>query len=210
MNKKLLLATAMGLTMVASTALAAPLNDYSAGKVALDLGFNWSGKVDNGNGKVNTEPAMNVGLTIGLGNRLAAQYKYDNWQSKDYASAASTSQLGYQKHQLNFLYQLVPGLSPYIGLRHDRASVDSKVNGFSSNLNTSENIAQIGIVGQYKFSNRAKLWGDISIGTKNRQSYEIGLGYELIKNTDLNFTYQHNDLDGSKIYGFTTGVSYKF
>lgn len=39
--KKLLLATVIGMTLMGSTAIAAPLNDYSAGKVAIDLGFNW-------------------------------------------------------------------------------------------------------------------------------------------------------------------------
>lgn len=200
MNKKLLLATVIGVTLCASTAMAAPLSDYSTGKVAVDVGFNWSSKFDD----ISTKPAMNAGITAGLGNNTAIQYKYDNWQSETFGNNA---QLGYQKHQVNLLYQVMPGLSPYVGYRRENGNLN--VGG--ATMTSDHNIIQVGVVGQLKLSgDRAKIWGDIAVGNKNRQSYELGAGYEFMRNTDLNVTYQYNNLDGVKIKGFTTGVTYKF
>lgn len=211
MNKKLLLATVMGLTLAASTAMAAPLDDYSKGKAAVDLGFNWGGSVSVDGTSIDNKPAMNAGVTVGLGNHMALQYKYDNWQSKDLSGVGGSAQIGYQKHQVNMLFQVAPGISPYVGWRHDSANLNMNTDIISGKLAGSENILQVGVLGQYKFANdRAKLWGDIAVGTKNRQSYEIGLGYEVVKNIDLNVAYQYNNIDDVKVKGLTTGVTYKF
>lgn len=213
--KKLLLATVIGMTLMGSTAIAAPLSDYSAGKVAIDLGFNWGGDMTPRMATISNAPSMNAGVTVGLGNRLALQYKYDNWQSKEIqikpASVQYGYQTGFQKHQVNLLYQIAPGISPYIGWRHD--SVNLTVSSrFGSRVFTGrDNIAQLGIIGQYKFAkNKATIWGDIAFSANNRQSYEVGIGYEVIKNVDLNITYQYDRIESFKVRGFTTGVTYKF
>lgn len=210
MNKKLLLATVMGLTLAASTAMAAPLDDYSAGKVAVDVGFNWGSKtkLDSDVDSISNKPAMNAGVTVGLGNKMAVQYKYDNWQTKTVYNEIDSVQFGYQKHQLNLMYQVAPGISPYVGWRHDKGNMNVSDLG---TLSGSDNILQVGVLGQLKFANnKAKLWGDIAVGTKNRQSYEVGVGYEVVKNIDLNVTYQYNNIDSVKVQGMTTGVTYKF
>lgn len=200
MKKQLLILAVLGMTATASTAIAAPLSDYSTGKVAIDVGFNWSSKFDD----ISTKPAMNAGITAGLGNNTAIQYKYDNWQSKTFGDNA---QAGYQKHQFNLLYQIAPGLSPYVGYRRENGNLN--VDG--EKITSDHNIIQVGVLGQLKFADdKAKLWGDIAVGNKNRQSYELGAGYEFMRNTDVNVTYQYNNLDGVKVKGFTTGVTYKF
>lgn len=211
MNKKLLGITILAANMLATAACAAPLSDYSAGKMAVDVGFNWGGKFVSEHSNVNNATAMNAGITVGLGHKLAVQYKYDNWQRKVVASKYYDTHMGYQKHQLNLLYQVVPGISPYIGWRCDRGTL--QLSGSRYNLERSKvaNAPQLGILAQHKFANnKATIWADIAVSTSNTQDYEIGLGYEVIKNVDLNVTYQYNHIDKNTIKGFTTGITYKF
>lgn len=213
--KKLVLATVIGLSLMGSTAIAAPLHDYSAGKVAIDVGFNWGGNMTPRLGTIDNAPSMNAGVTVGLGNRLALQYKYDNWQTKDvymkHAGVQFDYQTGFQKHQVNLLYQVAPGISPYIGWRHDSVNLNISSRLGSRKLTGTDNIVQVGILGQYRFAkNKATIWGDIAFSAQNRQSYEIGIGYEVIKSVDLNITYQYDKIESFKVRGFTTGVTYKF
>lgn len=207
----------MGITIIAANiimanaAWAAPLSDYSAGKMAVDVGFNWGGKFVSEQSNVANTPAMNAGITVGLGHKLALQYKYDNWQRKVVSSARYDTHMGYQKHQLNLLYQVVPGISPYIGWRCDRGTLKLSGPRYNYERSKTANAPQIGILAQHKFANnKAKIWADIAVSTSNTQDYEVGVAYEVIKNIDLNVTYQYNHIDKNTIKGFTTGITYSF
>lgn len=214
MRKTLLLAAVLGCSLAAGTAFAAPLDDYSQGKAALDLGFNFSGRMDVDNDpwdSAGTKSAMYGAATVGLGNNLAAQYKYDNWQSKTVSVPNASAKLTTQSHQLNLLYQVAPGISPYIGWRMDKVGGDITVANKSFSVSDTQNIAQIGVVGQYKFAdNKAKVWGDMAFGTKSRQAYELGAGYEVAKNVDLNLSWQYNKFSDGNVSGWKTGVTYRF
>ena len=203
MNKKIIMSVLFGTLLTASTAMAAPLDDFSKGKTAVDLGFNWSSKIENDTNKWDGKSAMYAGVTTGLGNNIALRYKYDNWQGRENGAKGNV-----QVHQLAAMYQVAPGISPYLGWAMYKEGV--KVGGLDLG-NETTNTAHIGIVAQHKFAqNKAKVWGDVAFGTKKTQNYEIGVGYEVAKNWDLNLTWQYNKADDSTYKGFKTGVTYKF
>jgi opacity protein-like surface antigen len=95
--KKLALVT-MILMLVAASAAAAPLADYSAGKGSLTLTWNVSQKLEadyHGLGSFLPDAAKNKfsgALTLGLGNNLAFQYR--SRQGESSSRAASSGPLG--------------------------------------------------------------------------------------------------------------------
>lgn len=202
MTKKIML-TAVLAVAVMGAAEAAPLKDYSAGKVALDLGFSFGAKVNGSSAK----EAMNGALTVGLGNNWAAQYKYDNYQ----ASRIEEGKLGVQKHELNVLYKINPMFSAYAGWV--RGNFEAKMDGEGDKF--SKNTYQVGIQGQVQLAPKLTGWGSAALMGAG-YGLEAGLGYEVVKNVDLNLGYKYTRLrhvgDDSTFAGrgFFAGASYKF
>lgn len=208
MDKKILTG-ALAAMMISSTALAAPLSDYTEGSAAVDVKYSLSqdikGESNGLAGKHDLDDHLSGGLTYGLGNNLAVQYNYTD-NKLDFGGDRIIAQ------ELNLLYKLNPNLSAYAGLNRNRYSVNR---GYDS----SETGVQIGVIGQTKLSDDLTAWAMLGAGNK-RTAYEIGLGYGITDNLDLNIYYDYNkykdnenalgrDFD-AKAKGFGMGVTFKF
>lgn len=199
--------------MTAGVTLASPLTDYSAGKVALDV--NWtpntklegstafgSESFDGKNGN------FDFGLTAGLGNKWAIQYRYANPVSKDFASY----HVGLRSQEVNLLYQLNNNLSAFIGWHQAKISTNFPVAA------DNRNSWQIGLIGTTEIAKKTSLYGIVGAGS-GLFSAEAGVAYAFDKSLDLNLFYRYKRVDSLKVYseeidttakGFGLGITYKF
>lgn len=122
---------ALILVLIASGAAAAPLADYSAGKGSVDLTWHVSPKLEthySNLGKFlpdSVNDKFSAGLTIGLGNNVAFQYKYHQGESDPLLG--NTGPLG--------TYMWLPRVSPGAVRIHDISGlVFSKVRAEEYNL----------------------------------------------------------------------------
>lgn len=215
---KKLLSGVAALLMMSSVGFASPLTDYSSGKVAVDLsvrssndltvnGFDLDGKTSN----------VDYGATIGLGNGFAFQYKRDNADSKNYTNLGVTAHTELQSNQYNLLYQLNPNVSAFAGLTNTKAQIKSTVQDIDGKNDVGY---QVGFIGSVPIADKTTAYGSLGYGNKI-EDYEVGLGYEVAKNTELNVGYKDTkfkkltlqDSDYEFDYranGLTYGLTYKF
>lgn len=261
------------LLVIASIAAAAPLADYSAGKGSLELTWNVSQKLETnyqGLGSFLPDSAKNKfsgGLTLGLGNNLAFQYK--NRQGESSPLTASSGPLGtyhwsfvgpgpspgpgpgpspgivtidnisglilsrVQADEFNLLYKLNPNLSLFAGAIKVKATITwngtvdyyhglghdiDQVEGSDSRSVTGY---QLGLIAATKLGDKMTGWTTIGLGNKV-ESWEVGIGYPLAENLDLDLAYSHVRYKGLKaaVFGFNLdsvtasglgiGLTYKF
>ena len=223
------------LLLIANTGFASPLTDYSQGKVAVDITWqspkiheNYS--VDGNSYDYDKKNNISYGITAGLGNKFAFQYKQSNPESKDtlYGSVdPKTGDFTTQKEKLqvreyNVLYKLTKNISTFTGIAQVKSdlSVNSTLEGGSSSDSTSKkNIWQFGLVGTVPVADKTNAYAVAAIGS-DLTAWKLGLGYELEKNLDLDVFYsysQYKNLQwqagGSSdftVKGMGYGVTYKF
>lgn len=200
MKKTLLLGLtlALGITTVCA---ASPLKNYDMGKTAIDIGItaptsnNYEG-VSVGSKKT----APYAGITVGLGNKTAINYKWNQ-----YKNSGSTK---VEAQQLNLMYKVLPVLDVYAGY----VNSDVKLHGNSRDTNS----GQLGLQGRVELPFLCTVWGRAGVGNK-LNSYEIGLSRALVSNVELNLSYYDNKFKDSapdgidvKTKGVNVGVTVKF
>jgi hypothetical protein len=108
--------TAAAILGSAMVAQASPLKDYSAGHVAIDLGYSNPTSLNfTEHGNHGKEGSVYGGATVGIGNKMAVGYKYNQFKSD--GDPKVTAQ------QLNLYYKALPGVSVYGGLVNARTNV---------------------------------------------------------------------------------------
>ena len=201
MKKILLGAVALSL-LATSAAYAAPMTsmDKGTGKVdaAFSMGSSLKGEGDGESIDFGGNNRYRLGATYGLGDKLGIDYKYAA-HAGDYGSSL-------QSHQLNLMYQFNPNVAAFVGYVHNRA----KVLGASN----TQNGYQVGVLGRMEIAKRTSAWASIGLGNKIT-AYEIGVGYDLTKNFDVNLFYndtKYKGFDGAdfKTHGVNLGVTYHF
>ena len=201
MKKILLGAVALSL-LATSAAYAAPMTSMEKGKGKVDAAFTMGSSLKGeGEGESIDFGGNNryrLGATYGLGDKLGIDYKYAA-HAGDYDSSV-------QSHQLNLMYQFNPNVAAFVGYVHNRA----KVLGASN----TQNGYQVGVLGNMKIAKRTTAWASIGLGNKIT-AYEIGVGYDLTKNFDVNLFYndtKYKGFDGAdfKTHGVNLGVTYHF
>lgn len=195
--KKTLLASAFILAF-STVAFAAPLTDYSQGKVTADVSVRPS--TDLGNYKDSNN--LEYGVTAGLGNNFAIQYKNSDTDSKklpfssNYQGTIVTGTMkGELKAQeLNLLYQLNDNVSAFVGLTQAKMGLSHHATG--GGITVAGNIAgksangmQIGFVTTEKLADRLNGYTMLALGNKVYQ-YELGVSYEVSKDVDFNVFYK--------------------
>ena len=113
--------------------------------------------------------------------------------------------------KLNLMYQFNPNVAAFAGYVHNRFEADSDTGGTASD---SENGYQVGVLGNMKIAKRTTAWASIGVGNKIT-AYEIGVGYDLTKNFDVNLFYNDTKYKGFessdfKTHGVNLGVTYHF
>ncbi|WP_312201401.1 outer membrane beta-barrel protein [Anaerospora hongkongensis] len=240
MKKKVLLTLAAAMA-VTSVAFASPLTNYDKGSLALDLNTSISPKaeltVDGMSESDDSKERLGAGISYGLGNKFALQYKFLDNKTQDYLLYEYSDPFNYDNltfnakltgHELNVLYQINPNLSAYVGWTRStlKATLTENYGPNPGNITESESISdkrsnngyQVGLVGQTKLADKLTGWASLSAGNKVN-AYEIGVGYDVAQNTELNFFYRevkYKDFnyDDTKLdvkaKGLGAGVTFKF
>lgn len=200
MKKTLILslALALGITTVCA---ASPLKNYNAGKVAVDLGLTMPTNNSYEGASVGSKKtAPYAGITVGLGNNTAINYKWNQYKNSGSNKV--------EAQQINLMYKVLPVLDVYAGY----VNSDIKLHGDSR----SRNSGQIGLQGRVELPFLCTLWGRAGVGSK-LNSYEIGLSRSLVSNVELNLSYYDNKFKNSapgsidaRTKGVNLGVTVKF
>ena len=222
--KKKILAFLAATSLMTSVAMAAPMTDYSQGKTAIDLTMrNTEGKAIGNTYKEKYN--LDWGVTTGLGNDWAIQYRQFNPKSKstsysdvdDFGNPFTGSAKAQLKtSEINVLRKVTDNVSIYAGVMRTKAEFEDTLDSpFSSN---SKNKWQLGLVGSTQIAD--KLTGYASVGAgKDLTSWQIGVAYEVAPNVDFNVDYRQIKVDNLKFVGedfdvkakgLGFGVTYKF
>lgn len=233
MKKKVLLTLAAAMA-VTSVSFASPLSNYDKGSLAIDLNMSISPKLESGE-SIDAKSRLGAGISYGIGNKFAVQYNYSDNKSKNtpfeeddgtnYAIGTLNAQVTGQ--QFNLLYQINPNISAFAGWTKSKLKVNSTFeygdgsgplgNG-STTDKESQNGYQVGFIGQTKLADNLTGWALIGAGNKVN-AYEIGVGYDLAKNTEFNVFYRqtkYKDFGDSddkydvKTKGLGAGLTFKF
>lgn len=167
-----LTAAAIMTACFSTSAFAAPLKNYDAGKFAIDAGITFPSSLEGGNYKMSKSDSQYYGATVGIGKRMAVNYQYDQFKGSD---GKLTTQ------QANLMYQVLPNVSAYAGWLGADADVDT-MHG------KKKNSAHVGLQAHFDIPLLFTVWGNASVGTKST-AYEIGITKPLFNNIELNLSY---------------------
>ena len=118
--KKICLLT-MCLALMTVTAFAAPQTDIQQGKTAVDLGVFNSKTAINGD-DFDTNTKIDAGITTGLSDKYAIQYKYHALGSGNNTYNVKSD---INTQEFNVLYKLTPTTDAFVGLHRIDGSYDS-------------------------------------------------------------------------------------
>lgn len=222
MNKKMLLVVAAA-TMMTSVASASPLVDYTAGKVAVDL--TWRNSEVSAENKITSASSdkknnMDWGITAGVGNNWAIQYRQFNPKADFKIVESGTTLTGNAKlntQEFNVLYKVDQNVSIYTGIMKTKG--EANVNGLGSGSTKESSNLQLGLIGSTKLAEKTTAYASVGTG-KDLMSWEIGVGQEIAPNVQFNVNYREvkankleidstNNLDG-KAKGLGLGITYNF
>jgi hypothetical protein len=208
------------LLMLSSVGFASPLNDFSQGKVAVDVSVRPSSdfKASDDDGTKDAKSYMEYGVTIGLGNNLAFQYKGADPKSKDVSGAGWNYNDELKTQEFNILYKTSDNFTVFTGINQAKAKWND--NGPSAEGDTKSNW-QLGVTGQTPLGENLTGYATVAAG-QDTSTWKIGLGYAISKNLDLDVFYGENKYNKVKnpwngnyttdytIKGMGYGLTYKF
>jgi len=200
--------TVLGLAscmLLSAVGHAAPLSDYSEGKVAVDLAIKPSNHVYAtsalGSDGFNGSSAFNYGLTVGVGNNFALQYNNNNAKSKDYISSTfgPSANGKIDAQEINVLYNAGKNVNIFAGITQVKSIYT--VNGSSIYAGTysgeNSNNWQIGVSGQTLLGDNITGYATVAAG-KDTNSYKVGVSYAFNNNVDFNLFYSQNKYNNVK------------
>lgn len=215
---------------VAHAGVASPLTDYSEGKIAVEVGIQSPTISENYHDSVIAIPDANrrsttsFGITTGLGNKLAIQYKSFSPKSKDtnYANI-TTFNTKLDSKEYNVLYKLNKNVSIFTGMTQVKGTQEINGNADTDGGSAStqrKNIWQIGCMSMVPVAEKTTAFASTAIGS-NLIAYKLGIGYEMSKNLDFDVYYNYNqyknlhwEFDNGQsdftIKGVGYGITYKF
>lgn len=241
---KKLVFTVLFLFALSSVGLAAPLMDYSKGSVSFDYtyrpnldmggslqlvgsincpelnkdartmstsGFDfdksWSYNFD---GSAN----LDAGVTIGLGNKWAVQYRQYNPEGTIWTLPSKVIHFSIdgkiKSEEVNVLYKIAPKASAFVGvvkastalkanlgISGDFGSIGTNIPEFRSD---DKNIVQVGLLGTANIAKNLDAYGIVSFGSEYR-NWEAGISYNFDKNWALNVNYRDTRFDNFDFAG---------
>ena len=191
MKKRLVLIVALAIVLLmAGSALAAPLTDYSkAGNAALSLRGK-DNRISLG-GDSFSKTGYDMNLTFTVARNFALEFDYGGPVKK----TVSGTDIKYLNYDLKYKYMAAKNdivtLIPYLGLTYDRFSVDGL-------YKDSKNKAIIGATGVFSLIGPYKLYLDVGVGSKFA-SWEVGASYAIIGGVefDLGYSWRRCEFGGS-------------
>lgn len=224
--KKKVLGMVAALSLITSVGFAAPLNDFSQGKVAIDVSARPSGdiKVSDSTGSATYDGKTNweYGVTVGLGNNFAFEYKNFNPKSKDYNLSGYTANGKLDTQEFNILYKVDKNFTVFTGVNTVKS--EYSVGGLDLD-GDSETNWQLGVTGQAPIGKNLTGYATVAAG-QDSHSWKIGAAYAIDKNLDFNLFYAENKYNKVKyndnlatgfgndadytVKGMGYGLTYKF
>lgn len=189
MWKKLLLALVLLLYCIPCAA--SPLQDFSQGKVAIDV--NW--KPDSFRGGDNK---WEYSGTVGLGDRWGLNYRQINFNPK-----LNDKTIGTSNKEVNVLYKMNDNFQLMAGYSM------TKRNG---TMPSDSHMVQGGIIASKSLGHSTTLYTLLSLGSK-ADNVEVGLSCQIKKGLELTTTYRHLEYDSGNgqqdFRGFGLGLTFK-
>jgi hypothetical protein len=232
--KKLVL-TILFVFALSSVGLAAPLMDYSKGSVQFDYTYRpnldmngtleltgvdniWEGGSFNESISRSFDGSANMdaGLTIGLGNNWAVQYRQYNpegtiWSySDEFISVGLDGKI--KAEEFNVLYKFGPKFAGFVGAVRSNASIKASLSGYGIGTSIPEikaeehSTVQVGLLGTATVAKNLDAYGIVSFGSDYR-NWEAGLSYNFDKNWSLNVSYRDTQFDKYKLAGISDSYS---
>jgi hypothetical protein len=213
--------------------------DYSKGKASIDLIWrntkNDGPGVDiNGNDGTIAFPhknSLDAGLTFGLGDNTAVQYRNFGAKSQPLTYMATDGStfnqtLKLTTNEFNVLYKLDKNVAAFVGLVRAQtdysASTSTPTASVSNSMDASatKTLSQLGIVASTVIADKTTLWGSVAVGSSSLTDWEIGASYGFAPNLEFDIDYREIKLDSgiadadsfntAKAKGLGFGVTYKF
>ena len=206
MLKKTFFVTLFVSILLSGAAAASPLTDYSAGKVAIDASYSKPTVINDeyvqGSFDRDGKGKWDFAGTFGLGNKFAIQYSQATLDVPIFVVASTKM----DTKKFNVLYQLNPNVSVYSGLVRATTTWSYYSGG---NYVDTRNIWQFGIEGHAKLAD--KLVGFASLGAgSGLETFNIGLGYEVAPNVEVNVGYGYNKIKDFTYINSTPGYKEDF
>jgi len=190
-----------GTMLIASVGFAAPLTDYSSGKFAIDLTVSPSleqvaTNMDKGyefvtDGVPISKSSVTYGLTAGLGNNWAVQYRSHRVNSETGGNFSIGTKLS--GYEANILYKVDKNFFAFAGYTNFKLDLYENLDGKYTGKSTSG--AQIRAVVVVPVSDKVSTYGIVSTGSKV-DNFEVGLSYKINKNVDFNMGYADRKYKG--------------
>ncbi|BBB90369.1 MAG TPA: hypothetical protein PKA28_12665 [Methylomusa anaerophila] len=225
MNKKVILALGMmcSATIALNVGYAAPMTDYSQGKVSIDLTIANSNDVKvntstDGFGSFDTSydgknSVLDLGLTIGLG-KFGIQYRDFAPKTKTTYIDEYLSNANYEAKfkEFNVLYKLNNYSAAFIGYHQAKGSVqldygDPVISNPTFSSDT-KNTMQIGLIGKTPLAKDLDLFGIVAFGG-DLSNYEIGLAQRISKDMDFNIGYREKHADNLNFYDSVSDSTFR-
>jgi len=193
MKKTISLAIAAATMLAASIGFAAPLNDYSAGKTAVDITFREDDVAYKGPGyDVSFDKKNNVewGITTGLGNNFAIQYiGYDTKTKNTYVADFGTSGKGELKtSEYNLLYKIDEHVAAYAGIVQSKWTISG--DSFDSSSTDNKSKVQFGVIGSTKIADKTTAYASFAVAS-DVTNWKLGVSQEIAPNVAINLDYRY-------------------
>lgn len=192
MWKRLIMALVMLLYCTACDA--SPLQDFSPGKVALDV--NWKPNSFRGG-----DDKWEYSGTVGLGDRWALNYRQINFRPK-----YNKSPIDSDNKEVNVLYKINDNIQLMAGYSM------TKRHGLPNRSLPEDNMVQGGVIASTSLGPSTTAFTLLSFGSKG-DNIEVGLSYQVAKDVELTATYRHIEYKSgggqADFRGFGLGFTFK-
>lgn len=174
--------------VMATVGAASPQDDFSAGKMSVDV--NWRPKQEvkitddmswTPRGKVGN---YDWGFTAGMGGKWALQYRQSHAETVAYPFYGNTV-WRINSAEMNALYKINQHITAFTGMY--KGNTDNVTTGYNSGTRYT---MQVGVIAKHKLARKMTLFGIFGIG-ENLTNSEIGFSYELARNLEFNLNYRH-------------------
>ncbi len=182
--RKIIAAMSLSL-LITTSAFASPTTEFQQGALSLEIGSTLNSNV-SGKGKISPDvpgkSGYKAGITAGLSNNLAVQYKQGMFKSEDSTILGMTTFAQSKPKDFNLLYKVNPNLTFIAGYENTEISYGKFVTA------ASKSALHFGFTGTHKLNDKATLFATL-LGGKDVSLRELGVSYALSKDTTFNVSY---------------------
>lgn len=197
------IAMMLALAAVSMAAYASPQTTFRPGETEIHVGM-WDSSARTDNYKSDGDWNFLGGVTYGITDRWAAQYRY---------TGLHTDHTTGNMNELNALYSLHPQVAAFGGW--NRIAMKDFPGAVLSGGKATNNIMQVGVIARQPLNEVVDVYAKGALGTEETSLWEAGINMALDRNLDLNAGYQYMNTRGNgdrnvSFKGFLAGVSYRF